>query len=64
MIVLLGAMGLLLGVAAKSGQSAAAGGRNLKAIDGGRDERKSADSGRRNSGARGARAGDSRRASR
>ncbi len=64
MIVLLGAMGLLLGVAAKSGQSAAAGGRNLKAIDGGRDERKGADSGRRNSGARGARAGDSRRASR
>src|SRR3954465_4541483 len=37
LIVLLGAMGLLLGVAAKSGQASAAGrGRNLRAIDGGR----------------------------
>jgi cell division protein FtsW len=64
MIVLLGAMGLLLGVAARTGQAAAAGGRNLKAIDGGRDERTRADRGRRDSGARRARAGDSRRASR
>ena len=64
MIVLLGAMGLLLGVAAKSGQAAANGGLGLTAIDGGRDERAGADSGRRNSGARGARAGDRRRASR
>src|SRR5215218_5514315 len=37
LIVLLGAMGLLLGVAATGGQAAAAGGRNLEAIDGGRD---------------------------
>jgi cell division protein FtsW len=64
MIVLLGAMGLLLGVAARSPQSASASGRNLKAIDGGRDERTGADRGGRHGGARRARAGDSRRASR
>ena len=64
MIVLLGAMGLLLGVAAKSGQAAAAGGRDLKAIEGGRDERPRADRGGRDSGARRAGAGGRRRASR
>jgi cell division protein FtsW len=65
LIVLLGAMGLLLGVAKRSGAAQA---RNLRSIDGGRkrDERaaKSSDRGRRHSGARGARARDSRRAAR
>src|SRR3954471_12808539 len=65
MIVLLGAMGLLLGVAKRSG---AAQGRNLKPIEGGRsrDERTATrtDRGRRHSGSRRAGARDSRRAAR
>jgi cell division protein FtsW len=72
LIVLLGAMGLLLGVAAKSGQASQAAGRGgggLRSIDGGRsgDERGAparADRGRRHSGTRRAGARDSRRASR
>jgi cell division protein FtsW len=65
LIVLLGAMGLLLGVAKRSG---VAQGRNLRPIEGGRssDERPAArsDRSRRHSGTRGARTGDSRRAAR
>jgi cell division protein FtsW len=55
MVVLLGAMGLLLNVAANPGQAAGAkrGERNLKAIDGGRSERAArGDSRRRDGGAR------------
>jgi cell division protein FtsW len=58
MIVLLGAMGLLLGVAANGGKQ------SLRAIDGGRGERTSADSRGRHGGTRRARAGHSRRAAR
>src|SRR3954469_12882166 len=60
MIVLLGAMGLLLGVAARVPASAA---RDLRAIEGGRDEPRvtRADRGRRHGGARRARAGGGRR---
>jgi cell division protein FtsW len=65
MIVLLGAMGLLLGVAKRSG---AAQGRNLKPIEGGRsrDERSATrpDRSGRHSGSRRAGARDSRRAAR
>ena len=66
MVVLLGAMGLLLNVAANPGRAAAKrGGRRLEAIEGGRDERaEGRDSRRRDSGARRARARDSRRATR
>ena len=67
MIVLLGAMGLLLGVAKRSG-AAAAQGRNLRPIEGGRsrDERSAprTDRSRRHSGSRRAGARDSRRAAR
>ncbi|MDQ3934856.1 MAG: putative lipid II flippase FtsW [Actinomycetota bacterium] len=57
MVVLLGAMGLLLNVAANPGQ------KGLRAIDGGRGERSASRDGRgRNGGARRARAGDRRRA--
>ena len=66
LIVLLGAMGLLLNVAATGGQARATGradGR-LRAIDGGREERDGArpDRGRRDGGARRSRPGDRRRA--
>jgi cell division protein FtsW len=67
MIVLLGAMGLLLGVAAKPSQAAAARKpRELRAIEGGRDRAsgKGADRGGRHGGSRRARTGDRRRASR
>jgi cell division protein FtsW len=72
LIVLLGAMGLLLGVAARSGQASQAsgrGGRGLRSIEGGRsgDERERparADRGRRDGGTRRAGARDSRRAAR
>ena len=71
LIVLLGAMGLLLGVAKRSGQAQAAGrerGGGLRSIDGGRsgDERAAAraDRGGRHGGARRAGARDSRRAAR
>jgi cell division protein FtsW len=76
MIVLLGAMGLLLGVAAKGQAAQAAGrdsgrdgqrGRGLRAIEGGGGDERSAaraDRGRRHSGSRRARAGSSRRATR
>jgi cell division protein FtsW len=73
LIVLLGAMGLLLGVAARSGHAQAAGShrggnRGLRSIDGGRsdDERAPAraDRGRRHGGTRRAGARDSRGASR
>ena len=62
MVVLLGAMGLLLGVAAK-GTSASAS-KGLRAIDGGRGERKGPDSRGRHSGSRRAGAGGGGRASR
>jgi cell division protein FtsW len=63
MVVLLGAMGLLLNVAATGGQ-AAKGTQRLRAIDGGRGERPAErrDSRRRDGGARRSRAGDRRRA--
>ena len=65
LIVLLGAMGLLLGVAKKSGAVQA---RNLRSIDGGRarDERKAprSDRGGRDGGSRRAGSRDSRRAAR
>src|SRR5215212_3843300 len=69
LIVLLGAMGLLLGVAANAGQASVAGGRReLRAIEGGRGERGGsgarADSGGRDGRARRAGARDRRRASR
>ncbi|MEA2412660.1 MAG: cell division protein FtsW, partial [Thermoleophilaceae bacterium] len=72
LIVLLGAMGLLLGVAARSGTASAAGsegGRGLRSIDGGRsrDERRTAaraDRGGRHGGSRRAGARNSRRAAR
>jgi cell division protein FtsW len=74
LIVLLGAMGLLLGVAARSGTAAVAGsdregGRGLRSIDGGRsrDERRTAaraDRGGRHGGSRRAGARNSRRAAR
>jgi hypothetical protein len=72
MIVLLGAMGLLLGIAANRCQAQAAGrrgsGRGLRSIDGGRagDERgpARADRGGRHGGTRRAGARDSRRAAR
>jgi cell division protein FtsW len=67
LIVLLGAMGLLLGVAARSGQASQVSD-GLRSIDGGRsdDERTPArtDRGRRHGGARRAGARDSRRAAR
>jgi cell division protein FtsW len=65
MVVLLGAMGLLLNVAANPAQAGAAkrDGRRLEAIDGGRSERTArGDSRRRDSGARRARAGGRGRA--
>ena len=64
MVVLLGAMGLLLNVAANPGQAAAKRGeRRLEAIDGGKGERAArGDSRRRDSGARRARAGGRGRA--
>ena len=66
MVVLLGAMGLMLNVAANPGQAAAApkrGGRRLQAIDGGKSERAArGDSRRRDGGARRARAGGGGRA--
>jgi cell division protein FtsW len=66
LIVLLGAMGLVLGIAKRSG--AAAQGRDLRSIDGGRskDERAAArpDRSRRHGGPRRAGARDSRRAAR
>src|SRR4051812_1829152 len=54
LIVLLGAMGLLLGVAANAGQKAGAGGgrRELRAIEGGHGERSRADRGGRDGRAR------------
>jgi len=61
MVVLLGAMGLLLNVAANPGRSAG----KLRAIDGGKGERERStrgDSGRRDGGARRTRSGDRRRA--
>jgi cell division protein FtsW len=58
LIVLLGAMGLLLGVAAKGGA------RGLRAVEGGRDEPARADSGRGHGGPRRAGAGNRRRAAR
>jgi cell division protein FtsW len=65
LIVLLGAMGLVLGIARRSGQAQS---RGLKSIDGGRssDERAAAraDRGRRHGGTRRAGARDSRRAAR
>jgi cell division protein FtsW len=73
LIVLLGAMGLLLGVAARGNQAQAAGrgrgsGRGLRAIDGGRsgDERTAARADRsgRNGGSRRTGSRDSRRAAR
>jgi cell division protein FtsW len=65
MVVLLGAMGLLLGVAYRSGQGVLAGGkRELRAIEGGRESGNGSDRGRRHGGPRRAGAGDSRRASR
>ena len=69
MIVLLGAMGLLLGLAARSGQAAAAEGgrRELRAIEGGRDDERSgagSDRGGRHGGARRSGARDRRRAAR
>jgi cell division protein FtsW len=73
LIVLLGAMGLLLGVAKRSGQASQASGRGgrgggLRSIDGGRadDERAAAraDRGGRHGGTRRAGARDSRRATR
>jgi cell division protein FtsW len=72
LIVLLGAMGLLLGVAARGGQAQAVGrgghGRGLRAIDGGRagDERSASrsDRGGRNGGSRRTGSRDSRRATR
>jgi cell division protein FtsW len=60
MVVLLGAMGLLLGVAASGGSGSGA----LRAIDGGRGERKGADRGRGHGGSRRAGAGGGRRAPR
>jgi cell division protein FtsW len=70
MVVLLGAMGLLLGVAYKSGAGAATGSGSdsgekqpLRAIEGGRDT-KGADRSRRHGGPRRAGAGSRRRASR
>jgi cell division protein FtsW len=64
MVVLLGAMGLLLNVASNPSQAAKRrGGRRLEAIDGGQAERAArGDSGRRDGGARRARAGGRRRA--
>src|SRR4051794_16750288 len=71
LIVLLGAMGLVLGVAKRSGAAAASEGRGLKSIEGGRsrDERSTqrtarADRGRRHGRPRRAGARDSRRAAR
>jgi cell division protein FtsW len=60
LIVLLGAMGLVLNVAATGGRSAARRRRPLEAIDGGADA--DSDSRRRNGGSRRARAGHRRRA--
>src|SRR3954469_2871805 len=65
LVVLLGGMGLLLGVAARSGSGVAAGGgrRGLQAIEGGRDRgTASADRGGRHGGARRAGTGGRRRA--
>jgi len=59
MVVLLGAMGLLLGVAASGGKSS-----GLRKIEGGGGERKGAASRRRHGGTRRAGAGGGRRASR
>jgi cell division protein FtsW len=67
LIVLLGAMGLLLGVAANAGQAAGAGRRELRAIEGGRGESRSgarADRGGRDGRSRRAGARDRRRAAR
>jgi len=71
LIVLLGAMGLVLGVAKRSGAAAASGSRGLKSIDGGRsrDERSAqrttrADRGGRHGRPRRAGTRDSRRAAR
>src|SRR4051812_46265140 len=68
MVVLLGAMGLLLGVAYRSGQGAAASRdtdkRKLRAIEGGRDGGKGSDRSRRHGGPRRAGSRDRRRASR
>jgi cell division protein FtsW len=60
LVVLLGAMGLVLNVAASGGRSAKRGRRRLEAIDGGADA--DSDRGRRNGGSRRARAGNRRRA--
>jgi cell division protein FtsW len=66
MVVLLGAMGLLLNVAANPGQAASASRRGdgkLRVVDGGRGERSTRrDSGGRDGGARRSRSGDRRRA--
>jgi cell division protein FtsW len=62
LIVMLGGMGLLLNVAANGGLAAR---KSLRSVDGGASrERRTADRdrGRRDSGARGARAGNRRRA--
>src|SRR5215212_11867032 len=66
LIVLLGAMGLLLAVAATAGQASAVGRRDLRAIEGGRESgsRTRADGGGRDGRARRAGARDRRRASR
>ena len=60
LVVLLAAMGLVLNVAHNGGRSAKRSGRRLEAIDGGSDA--DSDRGRRHGGARGARAGNRRRA--
>jgi cell division protein FtsW len=62
MVVLLGAMGLLLNVAATGGVAASS--KRLRVVDGGRDERPAKDrgGGGRNGGTRRARSGDRRRA--
>ena len=62
MVVLLGAMGLLLGIAGRG--TAGSAGRSLRAIDGGRGERKGPHSGGRHGGSRRAGAGGGRRAAR
>jgi cell division protein FtsW len=60
LVVLLGAMGLVLNVAATGGRSASRPRRKLEALDGGADA--DSDSGRRHGGTRRARPGDRRRA--
>ncbi|HEX8065746.1 MAG TPA: putative lipid II flippase FtsW [Thermoleophilaceae bacterium] len=66
LVVLLGAMGLLLNVAATGGAASAARAPRLRAIEGGERDRSARDArrdrGRRDSGARRARAGNRRRA--